>query len=286
MNVNNIKGRTEINIGDFLGYALWKQLDGFHLRWNTKGKKEYTFQGKIVFDSKVRIIKKIKKETGDAIKTTEKNTIEWTVSEKKELNGFDFLTPGNFTLELRINKKKIKPKSIFLGPQMLQPEKNPFTITQKTKEERIIIEKVEPTPEPEPEPVYEPTPEPESEPVYQPPPEPEPEPVYQPIPEPESEPVYQPPPEPEPEPVYQPIPEPEPEPVYQPTPEPESKYVYEPIPKPESDTSYESLPEPKPEYESIPEQEPKPLDEPISGLEKDSKPKNREENQNDAGDNE
>jgi len=253
MIVNNIKGRPEFNSGQFLGYVFWKQLDGFHLRWTAKGKKVYSFQGKITSDSKLKLTKKIRTETAETINQINENSIEWNTSEQSELNGLDFLTPGNFSIELRINKKKVKTKNIFLGPQMEQPESNPFNITQITVGKEIKIEKKKvkkdakfkeeeikiPIYVPEPEPVYEPEPEPvyepEPEPVY----EPEPEPVY----EPEPEPVY----EPEPEPVYEPEPEPvyepEPEPVYEPEPEP----VYEPEPELEIKPLYESLPEQKPE---------------------------------------
>ncbi|MHA1478612.1 MAG: hypothetical protein ACTSPU_10475, partial [Promethearchaeota archaeon] len=196
MNVKDIKGRTDFSPGKFLGYVLWKQSDGFHLRWTTKGKKEQDFQGKIIFQTKVLITKKIKPATKDKINKTGSKTIEWNTTVKGDIDGIDFLTPGSFDLELRIDNKKVKPKAIFLGPQMIQPESNPFTITQI-----ISKKKIHPR-----EPVYEPTPEPEPEPVYEPTPEPEPEPVYEPTPEPEPEPVYEPTPEPEPEPVYEPTP--------------------------------------------------------------------------------
>ena len=224
MDANNIKGRPKFTSGQFLGYVLWKQSDGFHLRWITEGTKSNNFQGKITSQTKLKITKRVRFETADKINETE-NTIEWNTALQDQIDGVDFLTPGNFTVELRINKKKIKSKSIFLGGQMVQPEKNPFTIIQLHAEKKVKIDKKkakkeamrkvekevkEPLPEPEPEPVYEPIPEPE----------PEPEPVYEPAPEPE--------PEPAPEPVYEPTPEPEPEPVYEPTPEPEPEPVYEP----------------------------------------------------------
>ncbi|MHA1257655.1 MAG: hypothetical protein ACTSPS_18875, partial [Promethearchaeota archaeon] len=192
MNVKEIKGRTDFSAGQFLGYVLWKQSDGFHLRWTTKGKKETQFQGKILCDTKVKINKIVRSESRDKIKKSESKTIEWDTTLKNDIDGVDFLTPGSFKLELLIDKKKIKPKSIYLGPQMIQPEKNPFTITQKTSDKKYIIDepvvkkRIEPVSEPEP--VYEPTPEPEPEPVYEPTPEPEPEPVYEPTPEPEPEP--------------------------------------------------------------------------------------------------
>ena len=288
MNVKDIKGRTDFSPGKFLGYVLWRQSDGFHLRWTTKGKKEQDFQGKIIFQTKVLIIKKIKQATKDKINKTGSKTIEWNTTLKGDIDGIDFLTPGSFELELRIDNKKIKPKAIFLGPQMIQPESNPFTITQVIFEKKIQprepVYKPIPAsePEPEPEPVYEPTPEPEPEPIYEPTPEPkpEPEPVYEPIPEPE--PVYESTPEPEPEPVYEPTPEPEPESVYDPTPESEPERVYEPTPEPESESVFEpnfmpeigfkptseperfspSEPEPEPEYE--PTSEPEPFYEPTT----------------------
>jgi len=182
MNVNDLKGRPRFKSGQFLGYTLWKQSDGFHLRWTTEEDKEYNFQGKIISQTKLRITKRVRIESGDKINETEKNTIEWNTIVQRQIDGVDFLTPGNFTVELRINKKKIKPKSIFLGPQMIQPEKNPFNITQKIAEKKLKIDKKKAKKEPkikvkeeikEPEPVYEPTPEPEPEPVYEHEPEPQ-----------------------------------------------------------------------------------------------------------------
>jgi len=236
MNVKNIKGRTEINSGQFLGYALWKHSDGFHLRWTTKGSKTHNFQGKIIFEDRFMITKRVRLET--EIDTREKNTIGWDTTLQGQVDGFDFRTPGNFTVDLKIKKKKIKPKNIFLGPNLTQPESNPFTIIQK-----IAEIKVEPSKKREPkdyhiiseEPVYKPTPELEPEPIYEPTPEPEPEPVYEPAPEPEPEPVYEPAPEP--------APEPEPEPIYEPTPEPEPDPGDEPDPEPEPETEAAAEPD-------------------------------------------
>ena len=215
MNVDNIKGRPKFTSGQFLGYIFWKQSDGFHLRWNTEGSKVYNFQGKISSENKLKITKRIRPETADNISETEENTIEWNTQLKGQIDGLDFLGPGNIKLELRINKKKVKSKNIFLGSQMIQPEKNPFIITQIAAEKKIKIDKKKVKKEEEEikKPVYEPTPEPEPEPVYESTPEPEPEP--------ETEPVYEPTPEPEPE--------PEPEPVYEPTPEPELEPEPEPV---------------------------------------------------------
>lgn len=113
MNVNDIKGRTEFNSGKFLGYVLWKQSDGFHLRWNTKGSKEHKFQGIITFQTKRRITRRVRSETKKDIKETKTNTIEWDTTLQNDRDGFDFLTPGDFTLELRINKKKLSQKAYF-----------------------------------------------------------------------------------------------------------------------------------------------------------------------------
>ena len=131
MNVKNIVGRTQFSAGEFLGYVLWKQSDGVHLSWTSKGKKTATFQGKITTQSKIRLVKVIKPESADDINQSGNNIIEWNVDTQGQIEGFVFLTPEDFTIELKVNKKKIKPKTIFIGPQMLNPEKNPFTITQQ-----------------------------------------------------------------------------------------------------------------------------------------------------------
>ncbi|MFX0179454.1 MAG: hypothetical protein ACFE78_04640, partial [Candidatus Hodarchaeota archaeon] len=75
MNVKNIIGRPRFKSGEFLGYVLWKQSDGFHLKWIRKGGKTYNFQGKITSDKK--LAKKVRLLIGDRIEKAEKNTIEW-----------------------------------------------------------------------------------------------------------------------------------------------------------------------------------------------------------------
>ena len=163
MNVKNIKGRTAFNSGQFLGYVLWKHSDGYHLRWSRKGSKTHNFQGKIIFDEKFIITKRVRFDT--EIDTRVKNTIGWNAILQSHVDGFDFRTPGNFTVDLKIKEKKIKTKKILLGPNLTRPESNPFTIIQKIAEMKS-------------EPAYEPTPKPESESerIYEPTSEPEPEP--------------------------------------------------------------------------------------------------------------
>ena len=252
MNVKNLKGRPKFRSGQFLGYVLWKQTDGFHLRWTTKGDKKKTFQGKIIYQNKLKITKIARPETDVKIHKTKTNRIQWSATEKGRINGFDFFASGNFALELRINHKRIKTKRIFLGQLIERPPSNPLIIIQFTTDDEKVIEKDfkrklkeksrEPLVEVEPEPIYESILE--GQPIFQP----------------ESEPVYEPTPEPEPESVYEPALEPESEPVYELTPEPE--LVYEPISEPES--VYGTLPEPKPETlheirtETEPDSEPKP----------------------------
>ena len=261
MNVNILKGRPNFSSGQFLGYVLWKQTDGFHLRWTTKGDKQKTFQGKISYQNKLKITKIARPETEVKIHETTTNLIQWSATERGRINGFDFFASGNFAVELRINNKKL----------IERPRNNPFIIIQFISADEKVVEKDfmrklkeksrEPLKEVEPEPIYESIlktqpkfqPVKESEPVSEPTPEPEPEPVYKPTPEPEPEPVYEPTPEPEPEPepIYEPIPEteskPEPE-LYK-----ESKAIYETLPEPKPESLHENGIETEPELESKPE---------------------------------
>jgi len=252
MNVKDLIGRPKFDSGQFLGYLLWKQSDGFHLRWSKKGTKEYYFEGKII--SETRIAQKLRIGTTDRLNESENRTIEWNTKKDEKMDGVDFLTGNNFKVELKINKKKVKPKNIFLGPKMINPEKNPFTVTGTVTEiqEPIYKPKPEPVYEPESEPTYEPEPEPtyepEPEPTYE--PEPEPEPVYELEPEPTYEPEPEPTYEPEPEPTYEPEPEPTYEPEPEPTHEPEPEPTYEPEPEPESESEPKFKPEQKGEPES------------------------------------
>ena len=130
MNVKELLGRPDFTPGKFSGYVLWKQSDGFHLRWAKKGKKKQTFQGKISCSDKVKIIRVKRKDNVYKINETQKNTMEWSTILEEGVDGFDFLTPGDFEVELRVEKKKIKSKTIFLGSDMKQADNNPFKILQ------------------------------------------------------------------------------------------------------------------------------------------------------------
>ncbi|MHA2181894.1 MAG: hypothetical protein ACXAAH_10760, partial [Promethearchaeota archaeon] len=236
MKISDIKGRPIYTPGSFLGYILWKQTDGYHLRWNTKGKKHYIFQGKIVYQTKLKVTRRARAKSKIRFFERTEKVFEWNSLEEENTNGFDFVCPGNFMVELRINKKRIKTKKIFLGSVLSRPEKNPFMVTliideirhqkelqKKLKvKSKVVIKEIEPEPiygtileaiyksSPKSEPVIEPTPEPE----------PEPEPVIESTLELEPEPVIESTPEPEPEPVIESTLEPEPEPMIESTPEP------------------------------------------------------------------
>ena len=223
MNIKQLKGKPNYNQEKFSGYILWKESNGFHLRWRTKKWKKSSFQGTLTYQDKIMITKKDNIQNDDTLKKAGKKTIEWDVKGQDQMIGFNFLTPKSFTLDLRINNKKVKSKEIYFGPKMQNPEENPFIIDQPPKKKIL-----KPTYEPEPEPTYEPEPEPTYEPEPEPTYEPEPEPTYEPEPEPTYEPEPEPTYEPEPEPTYEPEPEPTYEPEPEPTYEPESEPTYEP----------------------------------------------------------
>ncbi|MFX1281785.1 MAG: hypothetical protein ACFFA3_20720, partial [Promethearchaeota archaeon] len=141
MKVYNLKGRPNFSSGQFLGYVMWKQTDGFHLRWTTKGDKKKTFQGKISYQDKLKVTRITRPETEVKIQKSTKKLIQWSTTERGKINGFDFFATGNFAVELRVNNKKIKPKRIFLGQLIERPRNNPFIIFQYTSADEKIIEK-------------------------------------------------------------------------------------------------------------------------------------------------
>jgi hypothetical protein len=291
MNVKQLKGKPNYTKKKFSGYVLWKQSNGFHLRWMTRKGKKHSFQGTLTYQGKILITKKDNIQLEDKLAKAEKKTIKWDVKGQDQFVGFNFLTPKSFTLELQIDNKKIKPKEIYLGPGMENPEENPFLIDIPYRE-RVPNADLEPKPisqpesgpvtQPELEPISQPKLKPVTQPELEPISQPEPEPVTQPEPgpiyelegeyfspdqkinnwltqlkehrtayEPETEPAY----ESEGEPVYESKPEPayesKPESVYESKPEPAYESKPEPVYEPETEPTYES--EGEPVYESKPE---------------------------------
>ncbi|MFX1391898.1 MAG: hypothetical protein ACFE9Z_17675, partial [Promethearchaeota archaeon] len=161
MHVRDIKGRPKFELGELSGYFLWKQTDGFHLRWTTKKAKALNFQGLIDHSSKLKVTRITNPRLNFKIYKTGTNSFQWNSEGEKKINGIDFFTSGNLSFELRINNKKIKPKAIFIGSSMTNPKSNPFNIIQISEEEttkklKIKFEKYKPTfQEINPEPLYE-----------------------------------------------------------------------------------------------------------------------------------
>ena len=77
MNVREIKGRPKFEAGKFLGYVLWKQSDGFHLRWSIKGGKSHNFKGKIVYSNKLKITRTVLSRPGFKLYETEEKIVQW-----------------------------------------------------------------------------------------------------------------------------------------------------------------------------------------------------------------
>ena len=90
MNVKDLIGRPKFDSGQFLGYILWKQSDGFHLKWSKKGGKEYHFQGKII--SETRIAQKLRIGTTDRFSESENRTTEWNTKIDEKMDDNCYLT--------------------------------------------------------------------------------------------------------------------------------------------------------------------------------------------------
>jgi hypothetical protein len=232
MNVKELKGKPSINLKKFSGYLLWKKSNGFHIRWMTKKGKKDTFQGILTYQDKIMITEKINIQSEDKLSKKEGKTLKWEVKGQDQLVGFTFLTPRSFTLELKVNNKNLKPNKIFIGPNMLNPEDNPFMVDRPI---RKIVPKPVLSSIPESKPIFESSVELESEPLDD----------TAPVPESKTEKSEVFPAEPE----YKPVTEPEPLDDTGLAPESETERIKEIPIEPE----YKPVPEPEPLYEEVPE---------------------------------
>ena len=127
--VETLQEEPQFGPGSALGYFLWHDADGFHMRWTTKGKR-HMFSGKIVASEEILKFVPVELERSDkAFVGPERKTIRWSTRAKGGIDGFDFRIQGKIiTVYLEIDNKKTKTAQIWLGNSKVHPKSNPFKV--------------------------------------------------------------------------------------------------------------------------------------------------------------
>ncbi len=168
----NAWGKPDFEGGEGLGAALWRDDDGWHLRFTTKG-KQHSFSGWVgTPDGHFTNVVFIRPERGDwaRINPADKRVV-FDVNVKGGVDGFDFRSnSAHFTFQILIDGREM-PGRIFIGKNGRNPSKLPFALTKWESHPRGGGTPVPPMPPPPPPPPP-PTPPPPPPPPPTPPPPP------------------------------------------------------------------------------------------------------------------
>jgi len=125
----NAWGKPDFEKGDVMKVALWRDDDGWHLRWTTAGHK-HKFAGWVrTPGGEFTQITFVRKERSDwaAVKGNDKRL--WFSTETDGgVDGFDFRTDSPaLTFSISIDGKEVTDR-IFIGKNDRNPKANPFTL--------------------------------------------------------------------------------------------------------------------------------------------------------------
>lgn len=123
-------------IAGSLGYSIWHDGDGWHVRWSTAGRSR-EFSGVIGTDGRFTDIERIRLERRrDRLEVREARTeIDFVAHTRDNVEGFDFRTTGDrLTFDLRLDGRRIDPDLVRLGRRLISPDRMPFTIRREERD--------------------------------------------------------------------------------------------------------------------------------------------------------
>jgi hypothetical protein len=127
------QGRPDFEQGESLGYFVWRDDDGWHVRWTTKGKRR-TFAGTISCDGAFMNVEPVSKGQRDWVKRRGDGVIRFDTVVEGGVDGVDFrLSPSaeRITFDLEMDGRPVAPDLVRLGARKRRPASVPFTIDRE-----------------------------------------------------------------------------------------------------------------------------------------------------------
>jgi hypothetical protein len=125
----NAWGRPDFEKGDVVKVALWRDDDGWHIRWTTAGHK-HRFSGWIgAREGEFTAIRAVRVERGDwaRVSPNDKRLVFDTTTDGG-VDGFDFRSDGKqFTFKVEVDGED-RPERVFIGKNERNPKGIPFTL--------------------------------------------------------------------------------------------------------------------------------------------------------------
>lgn len=124
-----VRGQPTIDEGKVLGYFIWVDKAGFHLRWSTDG-KPFLFTGRIDTDKPVKELKDVRTEPGGWAKIYGGRIVMFSKTSRGQVDGLDLAIPQGriVQIEFHIDGKEPAPEQVFLGEKGTHPKGVPLKI--------------------------------------------------------------------------------------------------------------------------------------------------------------
>lgn len=121
-------GRPDFQAGGDLGYFIWHDGDGWHVRWTTAGRTRM-FSGAVSTDGTFRDVKAVRTEKGGVAVRTARQ-LNFRATSSGGVDGFDFRTTGDrLTFRLQIDGSLAEGGRVSVGAAGAHPG-NPFTVVR------------------------------------------------------------------------------------------------------------------------------------------------------------
>lgn len=124
------EGRPDFTKGEAKGYFIWNDMEGWHVRWTTEGKK-HRFSGTISCDGKFVEYKAVSRDRGDHITKSSPGTIRFDATASGGADGVDFRMTENttyLTFDLSMDGARVPPQMVHLGANNHRAESMPLKI--------------------------------------------------------------------------------------------------------------------------------------------------------------
>jgi hypothetical protein len=124
-----VRGQPGMEAGKVLGYFIWVDKEGFHLRWCTDG-KPYVFTGRIDADKPVKELQDVRAEAGGWAKIYGGRIVMFSKTSRGQVDGLDLKIPQGriVQIEFHIDGIEPTPEQVFLGEKGQHPNGVPLKI--------------------------------------------------------------------------------------------------------------------------------------------------------------
>jgi hypothetical protein len=128
-------GKPNFASGESKGYFLWRDQQGWHIRWATKGAKR-VYSGAIGSDAAFAACEGTAQGHEDAVVLAEPHLIRFESRSSGGVKGIDFdLGPGatKLSFDLQMDGATVDPEWVHMGFRGARPPSVPFVVEPRTR---------------------------------------------------------------------------------------------------------------------------------------------------------